>query len=139
MERLSQAKKVGNLAELYQYNVAPHNYYSHLATFVSASLCAVLPNVRIMEVDVDDVPWKDELVTNRPEIVNGAMTVPTGPRLGHGPSTKTWPERTPGAASGQWFGAGGEAGGRCRGNPGGCPRPPAERGDHRGAGTQRPG
>ena len=74
----SQSKRIGNLAELYQYNVAPHNYYSHLATFVAASLCAVLPNVRIMEVDVDDVPWKDELVTNRPEIVNGAMTVPTG-------------------------------------------------------------
>lgn len=78
----SQSKRIGNLAELYQYNVAPHNYYSHLATFVGASLCAVLPNVRIMEVDVDDVPWKDELVTNRPEIVNGAMTVPTGPGWG---------------------------------------------------------
>ena len=26
--------------------------------------------------------WKDELVTNRPEIVNGAMTVPTGPGWG---------------------------------------------------------
>ena len=78
----SQSKRIGNLAELYQYNVAPHNYYSHLATFVGASLCAVLPNVRIMEVDVDDVPWKDELVTNRPEIINGAMTVPTGPGWG---------------------------------------------------------
>ena len=22
-------------------------------------LCAVLPNVRIMEIDIDDVPWKD--------------------------------------------------------------------------------
>ena len=78
----SQAKKVGDLAEVYQLNVAPHNYYSHLATFISASLCAVLPNVRIMETDVDDVSWKDDLTTETPEIVEGYMTVPAGPGWG---------------------------------------------------------
>ncbi len=78
----TQSKKVGDLAEVYQLNVAPHNYYSHLASFVSASLCAVLPNVRIMEIDIDDVPWKDELVTQPPEIINGYMKVPTGPGWG---------------------------------------------------------
>ena len=74
----SQSKKIGDLAQVYQLNVAPHNYYSHLGSFMAASLCAVLPNVRIMETDVDDVPLKDELVTNVPEIVDGYMTVPTG-------------------------------------------------------------
>ncbi len=78
----SQSKKIGDLADTYQFNVAPHNYYSHLANFISASLCAVLPNVRIMETDVDDVPWKDELVTTTPEIVDGHMTVPTAPGWG---------------------------------------------------------
>jgi L-alanine-DL-glutamate epimerase-like enolase superfamily enzyme len=78
----SQSKKVGDLAEVYQLNVAPHNYYSHLASAVSASLCAVLPNVRIMEIDIDDVPWKDDLVTMRPEIVDGYYTIPTGPGWG---------------------------------------------------------
>ncbi len=78
----SQSKKVGDLAEVYQLNVAPHNYYSHLASAVSASLCAVLPNVRIMEIDVDDVPWKDDLATVKPEIVDGYYTVPTGPGWG---------------------------------------------------------
>ena len=78
----SQSKKVGDLAEVYQLNVAPHNYYSHLASFVSASLCAVLPNVRIMEIDVDDVPWKDELATAQPDITDGYMAVPTGPGWG---------------------------------------------------------
>ena len=58
------------------------NYYSHLANFVSASLCGVLSNVKIMETDVDDVPWKDELVTNVPEVVDGHMTIPTGPGWG---------------------------------------------------------
>jgi len=78
----SQAKKVGDLAEVYQLNVAPHNYYSHLASHIGASLCAVLPNVRIMEIDIDDVPWKDDLVTNKPEIVDGYMTIPSGPGWG---------------------------------------------------------
>ena len=78
----SQSKKVGDLAEVFQLNIAPHNYYSHLASFISASLCAVLPNVRIMEIDIDDVPWKDDLVTHLPEIVTGNMTIPTGPGWG---------------------------------------------------------
>ena len=78
----TQSKKVGDLAEVYQLNVAPHNYYSHLGSFMSASLCGVLPNVRIMEIDIDDVPWKDELTTSVPEIVDGYMTIPTGPGWG---------------------------------------------------------
>ena len=74
----SQSKNIGGLAEVFQLNIAPHNYYSHLATFISASLCAVLPNVRIMEIDIDDVPWKDDLVTHKPEIDAGNMQIPTG-------------------------------------------------------------
>ena len=78
----SQAKKIGDLAEVYQLNVAPHNCYSHLASFISASLCAVLPSVRIMEMEVDDVPWKDDLVTTTLEVIDGYMTIPTGPGWG---------------------------------------------------------
>lgn len=78
----SQSKKIGDLAEVYQLNVAPHNYYSHLSTYISASLCAVLPNVRIQEIDIDDVAWKDDLVTVPPEIVNGHLAVPSGPGFG---------------------------------------------------------
>ncbi|MBT4137891.1 MAG: mandelate racemase/muconate lactonizing enzyme family protein, partial [Candidatus Latescibacteria bacterium] len=78
----AQSKKIGDLAEAYQFNVAPHNYYSHLSTFISASLCAVLPNVRIQEIDVDDVPWREEMVTVQPDIQNGRLKTPTGPGWG---------------------------------------------------------
>ena len=74
----SQSKKIGDLAEVFEHNVAPHNYYSHLSTFISAALCATLPNIRIMEIDIDDVPWKDDLTTNTPEIIDGYMTIPNG-------------------------------------------------------------
>jgi L-alanine-DL-glutamate epimerase-like enolase superfamily enzyme len=77
-----QAKKIADLVETYEVNCAPHNYYSHLATFISAQWCAAIPNVRILEVDVDDVPWREELTTAVPEIVDGRLTVPAGPGWG---------------------------------------------------------
>ena len=76
-----QSKKIADMAETFEVNVAPHNYYSHLATFISAQLCAAVSNVQMLEVDVDDVPWKDE-ITSVPEIVSGNLTIPTGPGWG---------------------------------------------------------
>jgi L-alanine-DL-glutamate epimerase-like enolase superfamily enzyme len=77
----AQAKKVADLAETFEVNCAPHNYYSHLATFISAQWCAAVPNVRMLEVDVDDVAWKDEL-TALPAIADGAVAVPAAPGWG---------------------------------------------------------
>jgi L-alanine-DL-glutamate epimerase-like enolase superfamily enzyme len=34
----TQSKKIGDLAEVYQLNMSPHNYYSHLSSFISAGL-----------------------------------------------------------------------------------------------------
>jgi L-alanine-DL-glutamate epimerase-like enolase superfamily enzyme len=76
------AHKIAALAEAYEINVAPHNFYGHLSTLHSAHLCAAIPNFRIMEIDVDDVPWKDDLVTAVPKIENGYMVLPTGPGWG---------------------------------------------------------
>ena len=92
------SKKIGDLANVFQLNVAPHNYYSHLATYMSASLCAVLPNVRIMEIDIDDVPWKDDLTTHVPDITDGYMKIPTRPGWGTDLNEEVakahpWPDR----------------------------------------------
>ena len=77
-----QAYAIGQMADAYELTVAPHNYYSHLADLHSVHLCAVLPNVRIMEIDIDDVPWKKDLVTCPPTIKDGYIMVPTGPGWG---------------------------------------------------------
>jgi galactonate dehydratase len=77
-----QAKKIADLAETFEVNCAPHNYYSHLATFISAQWCAAIPNVRMLEVDVDDVPWREELTTAVPEIADGKLVIPSGPGWG---------------------------------------------------------
>ena len=78
----SQAVQIGRMAETYEINIAPHNYYSHLADLHSLHLCAVLPNVRIMEIDIDDVAWKGDLVTKPPVIRNGHIFLPEGPGWG---------------------------------------------------------
>jgi L-alanine-DL-glutamate epimerase-like enolase superfamily enzyme len=78
----AQSHRVAHLAESYELNIAPHNYYSHLSTLHSLHLCATVPNVRIMEIDIDDVPWKDELVDHPPVVENGHALIPTRPGWG---------------------------------------------------------
>jgi L-alanine-DL-glutamate epimerase-like enolase superfamily enzyme len=78
----SQSVQIGRMAECYEINIAPHNYYSHLADHHALQLCAVLPNVRIMEIDIDDVPWKGELVTRPPDIRDGHVFLGSAPGWG---------------------------------------------------------
>lgn len=73
-----QAMKIAGLAESFEVNVAPHNFYGHLSTLMSAHFCAAIPNFRIMEIDIDDVPWKDDLVTKPPLIQDGMLKIPEG-------------------------------------------------------------
>jgi galactonate dehydratase len=74
----SESKRVAELAELHEMNICPHNYNGHLSTMISMHLCALVPNLRIAEFDVDDVPWRDELFTKLPEIIDGRLSVPKG-------------------------------------------------------------
>jgi len=78
----SPSVQIGRLAEACEINIAPHNYYSHLADLHALHLCAVLPNVRIMEIDIDDVPWKGTLVTRPPEIRDGHIWLTDAPGWG---------------------------------------------------------
>jgi L-alanine-DL-glutamate epimerase-like enolase superfamily enzyme len=79
---LMESLKIAAMAEAYEINCAPHNFYGHMSTLMSANLCAAMPNFRIMEIDIDDVPWKDDLVTHPPVIQNGELIVPTRPGWG---------------------------------------------------------
>lgn len=78
----AEAMKVAALADAYEVNVAPHNYYGHLSDFISLNFAASIPNLRIMETDLDAVPWRDEFYTHAPEIVDGKMIVPDRPGWG---------------------------------------------------------
>ena len=77
-----ESRRIAALADMYETMVAPHNYYSHLSTFMSAHLCASVPNVKIMETDVDSVPWRDDIITELPDIRDGYLSLTKKPGIG---------------------------------------------------------
>jgi galactonate dehydratase len=79
---LGESLKIAAMADVYEMNVAPHNFYGHLCSIISATMCAVVPNFRVMEIDIDSVSWRDEFFTNVPVIENGELVMPTGPGWG---------------------------------------------------------
>jgi L-alanine-DL-glutamate epimerase-like enolase superfamily enzyme len=79
---LSESRRIADMAELYDTMVSPHNWMSPLGTLINAQLCAAISNVEILEIDLDDVPWKGSLLTSPLEIVDGSLVVPDRPGWG---------------------------------------------------------
>ena len=70
--------KIAAMADAYEINVVPHSFNGHIGSLMSAHLCAAIPNFRVMEIDIEDVPRKDDLITPVPVIENGELLLPTG-------------------------------------------------------------
>jgi L-alanine-DL-glutamate epimerase-like enolase superfamily enzyme len=81
-----QSMKIAAAAEAFEVNVAPHNYYGHLCSMMAIHFSAAVPNLRIMEIDVDRIPWETELFTYAPEIEDGHVLVPNRPGWGTEPN-----------------------------------------------------
>jgi len=79
---ITMGRRISNLALAYDTLIAPHNCHSPITTLVSASICATIPNFMIMEFDVDDAPWRDDLMTHPFEIHDGHLLLPDRPGLG---------------------------------------------------------
>jgi L-alanine-DL-glutamate epimerase-like enolase superfamily enzyme len=80
-----QSMKIAAAAEAHEVNVAPHNFYGHLCTMMNAHFAAAVPNLRIMETDIDRIAWDHELFTHVPEIVDGHLVLPARPGWGTEP------------------------------------------------------
>ena len=81
-----QSMKIAALAEAHEVNVAPHNFYGHLCTMMNAHFAAAVPNLRIMEIDIDRLAWDHELFTHVPDIKDGHLIVPDRPGWGTEPN-----------------------------------------------------
>jgi galactonate dehydratase len=81
-----QSLKIAAAAEAHEVNVAPHNFYGHLCTMMNAHFSAVVPNLRIMQTDVDRIAWDHELFTHVPVIENGHLVMPDRPGWGTEPN-----------------------------------------------------
>jgi galactonate dehydratase len=79
---LLESAKIASMADVYEINVAPHNFYGHLCSAISATFSAIVPNFRVMEIDIDSAPWRDDFYTVVPTIENGEFILPTAPGWG---------------------------------------------------------
>ncbi len=81
-----QSMKIAAAAQAHDVNVACHNFYGHLCTMMNAHFCAAVPNLRIMEVDIDRIAWDAELFTHVPVYENGHLVMPDRPGWGTEPN-----------------------------------------------------
>ncbi len=95
-----QSMKIASLAEAHEVNVAPHNFYGHLCTMMNAHFAACVPNLRIMEIDIDRLTWDHELFTHVPEIKDGYLVMPTRPGWGTEPNEEAIRAHPPKVAGG---------------------------------------
>ena len=92
---LNESLKIAAMADVYEVNCAPHNFYGHLCSAISATFSAVAPNFRVMEIDIDSAPWRDEFYETVPVIENGEFVLPTGPGWGINVNEKAVRARPP--------------------------------------------
>src|SRR5690606_41899543 len=79
---LWESIRIATLADAFEVDCAPHNFYGEMANLMSAQFCAAIPNFRIMEYEADDVPWRYDFLTHPARVENAEMIVPDRPGWG---------------------------------------------------------
>ncbi len=76
--------KIGAMAEANNIAIAPHQAEGPLNTFTTLNVDALLNNLKIQEMfDEFAYPeWVNEIVDNRPEVINGYAKLPDKPGIG---------------------------------------------------------
>jgi galactonate dehydratase len=78
----SELKRMATLAEAYGALVAPHNPNGPLSTLASGHVCASIPNFFRQEFMVQDVPWRDTVITHPIDVSDGHLQLSDRPGLG---------------------------------------------------------
>ena len=79
---LWEARKIAAMAETYSMSVAPHNPNGPVATAVAVQFALATPNWIIQEAITSDVPWRNEVILNPIEVVEGNAVFSDRPGLG---------------------------------------------------------
>lgn len=80
---IAELRAIAAMAEACQVLVAPHNPLGPVATAAALQVAASIPNFAVLEMKVDDVPWRNELLATGPILpVEGYFEIPRGPGLG---------------------------------------------------------
>ena len=78
-------REMGRIAALARYHgleVSPHNPSGPISTLATAHAASVIPNLRLIELQWGEIPWRAELVNPPERFERGQFLVPSGPGLG---------------------------------------------------------
>jgi galactonate dehydratase len=78
----NEMKRIATMAEAYNIMVAPHNPNGPLSTLASAHVSAAIPNFFRQEFMLNDVPWRDEVITRPIKVIDGCLHLDDAPGLG---------------------------------------------------------
>ncbi|MCL4851838.1 MAG: galactonate dehydratase [Bryobacteraceae bacterium] len=79
---ISEARRIAAMAETYMMPLACHNPQGPVSTASSVHVAFATPNYLIQEVVRNDVPWRNDIVTETIPLETGVCTAPTKPGLG---------------------------------------------------------
>jgi galactonate dehydratase len=79
---ISEARRIAAMAETYMMAVACHNPQGPVSTASSVQVAFATPNYLVQEVVRNDVPWRNEIVTEPMDLQGGSCGIPTKPGLG---------------------------------------------------------
>lgn len=79
---ITELARITALCETYQVSVAPHNPLGPVAAWANLHVAFTTPNFLIQEIMRSDVPWREEVVSAVPLIIDGHTTLPDRPGLG---------------------------------------------------------
>lgn len=74
---VEKVKYANYLSQMYCKPITIHNFNSHLSTAISYSCAHLIENLHMLETDIDDVPWRDQIVSDNPSYRNGQLTFNT--------------------------------------------------------------
>ena len=79
-----ETMSIGAMAEAHNIAMAPHQAEGPINTFITLNVDAVMSNLKIQEMfDEFAYPaWVSEIVTEKPEVVNGFVKLPGKPGIG---------------------------------------------------------
>ncbi|MBK8021512.1 MAG: mandelate racemase/muconate lactonizing enzyme family protein [Chloroflexi bacterium] len=79
---ISEIRKIANLAEVYNIQIAPHNPNGPISTIASAHVMATVPNFFRQEFMLKDVSWRDACLSHPLPVEGGFFTLSDRPGLG---------------------------------------------------------
>lgn len=74
--------KIASYANTHYVPVAPHNMVGPIATMASVQACSIIPNFFVLEYQMGDVKWRDQILNEPIPIKKGRIKVPNKPGLG---------------------------------------------------------